>query len=103
MEVDITGSINKIDFYPSDVYHEIIQNIKIICSTPKYSVPLDRAFGIDASILDRPLNYAQAKLSAEIIEAINNYEPRAKVKSVNFSGDGLTGLLIPTVKIELQE
>ncbi len=101
MQVDIVGNLNEIDFNPSDEYHEIIQNVKTICSTPKYSVPLDREFGVNASLVDRPINYIQAKLTAEIIEAINNYEPRAKVKSVNFTGDGLTGLLIPVVKIEL--
>jgi phage baseplate assembly protein W len=50
-------------------------------------------------MLDEPLPRAKAKLSAEIIAAIRRYEPRARVTGISFSGDGMEGRLIPTVRV----
>lgn len=99
--VDITANLTSIDFAPSDELTEVIQNVKTILTTMKYSVPLDRNFGIIADALDAPMPIAKAKISSDIVRAIQTYEPRAKVKSVSFSGDGATGQLTPTVRIEI--
>lgn len=61
---------------------EIIQNVKLILNTPKGSVPLDREFGIDWSVIDRPINKIIPKLKAHVIKQIHKYEPRARVKKV---------------------
>ena len=50
---------------------EILQNIAMILTTSKGSVPLDRNFGIDMSALDLPLEMAQNICTAQIIEAID--------------------------------
>ena len=51
MEIDIlTAELGKINFAPSNIYEEVAQNVKTICTTPKYSVPLDRKFGVDAAM-----------------------------------------------------
>jgi len=40
MELDIlTMEQGEVNFAPKNVYEEIAQNVKTICTTPKYSVP----------------------------------------------------------------
>lgn len=103
MEYDITGTLEKVDFGPPDILKEIMQNVKTILTTTKYSVPLDRNFGIAGVALDMPIQAAKAKLSAEIVAAIRQYEPRCQVMSVSFNGNGMDGVIIPTVRIRILE
>ena len=101
MELDILlTEQGKITFAPKSVYEEIAQNVKTICTTPKYSVPLDRSFGIDADFIDRPTPKAKAQIQAEIIQAIRKYEPRCKVSKVSFEED-LDGKLDVKVRIAI--
>ena len=82
---------------------EILQNIAMILTTAKGSVPLDRNFGIDMSALDLPIEMAQNICTAKIIEAIQDYEPRVKVTKVTYEKDHLTGSLKPKVMVVLNE
>ena len=97
-EFDVTAQLTGVDFGARGVA-EVLQNVRTILTTARYSVPLDRQFGINADMLDEPLPRAKAKLSAEIIAAIRRYEPRARVTRISFSGDGMEGRLIPTVRV----
>lgn len=103
MEYDITGTLEKVDFGPQDVLKEVMQNVKTIITTTKFSVPLDRNFGLAGLALDMPIQVARARLSSEIVSAIRQYEPRCQVLSVSFSGDGMDGFLIPTVRVRILE
>ena len=81
---------------------EVLQNVRIILSTIKGSVPLDREFGVSAAFLDQPLPAAKAKLTAEIVEAVERHEPRAKVTSVTWGenpGEAMDGRLFPKVRV----
>ena len=80
---------------------EILQNIQVILTTPAGTVPFDRDFGIDMSILDSPIGVAKAKLTVEYIKKIKKYEPRAEVKKVSFTNDAISGLLVPKVVVGL--
>ena len=101
MELDIlTNEQNKINFAPKNIFEEIIQNVRTICKTVKYSVPLDREFGIDANFLDKPIPKARAMLQAEIISAIREYEPRCKVKKISIN-ENLDGELNMKLRIEI--
>ena len=102
MEIDITASQGEINFAPDTVTEEIIQNVRTICTTPKYSVPMDRLFGVDTEIVDRPTPKAMAQLQAEIIQAVRKYEPRCRVRKVTFEGDN-DGKLAVKVRIEILE
>ena len=85
-------------------YQEIIQNVKMIITTIKGSVPLDREFGVSATFLDAPTPAAQVRLRTEIIEAIRQYEPRVNVTKVLFvqsAEEHLQGRLIPKVEVEV--
>lgn len=90
----------QIDFAPGTVIEEVIQNVRTIVTTTKYSIPLDREFGIDGSVVDLPINVAKAKLTNEIFRAIHRYEPRATIESITFQGEE-TGRLIPTVEVSV--
>jgi len=102
MEVDILATLDGVDFAPANTLMEVIQNVRTICATTKYSVPLDRRFGLNAVMLDAPTPKAMAALQAEIIAAIRKYEPRARVTKVGFEGD-VDGKLIPKVRVRIDE
>ena len=102
MELEVSTMPEEINFAPDSVVEEVVQNVRTICSTSKYSVPMDRLFGVDAGIVDRPIPRAMAAMQAEIIQAVRKYEPRCKVKRVSFDGD-LDGRLNVKVRIEIRE
>ena len=100
MTIDIVGTLEQINFAPTTIQEEVIQNIKTLLSTMKFTVPLDRNLGIIADALDEPMPVAMAKISSDVIDAISEYEPRAKVTQISFDGD-IDGKLIPKVRIEI--
>lgn len=91
-----------IDLAPKTTVEEVLQNVRTIITTIKYEIPLDRDFGIDGDAIDMPMQQAQAKLSQEIFRAVRQYEPRAVIESINFSGDE-SGRLIPKLEVSISE
>lgn len=81
---------------------QILQNVNTILNTWKGTVPLHRDFGLDADLLHRPINMVEDMVIADVIEAIEKYEPRAIVTNVRLSADAKhpDGVLI-TVELEL--
>lgn len=95
-----TAQLDGVNFSPRNIYEEVIQNVKTILTTPKYSVPLDRNFGIDISFIDKPQNKVKAIIQSEIIQALRKYEKRCKILSVKYFGN-LDGRLDAEVKIAI--
>ena len=96
--------LTKIDFAPQTVVAEVLQNVRCIISTSKGTVPLDRAFGIDFDGIDTPMPQAQMLFRVALIDAIEQYEPRAQVKKIEFTQNDLAvsdGQLIPIVTLEI--
>ena len=52
--------------------------------------------------MDRPVNALRAVLTTNIIEAVEQYEPRVKVTQVSFSGNADEGVVIPTVRVVIR-
>lgn len=102
MFYDITATVNGVDFAPASEHKEIIQNVTCIISTYRKSVPLDREFGVDASFIDKPVIVAQAMYASEIVEAIQKYEPRVSVESIEWDGN-VDSVLKPKVRISINE
>ena len=98
-EYQVFGRPSPIDFGAKGV-EEVLQNVRTYLCTTRFSVVLDRAMGVDG-IIDRPINKAKAILSSDIFMHLSRYEPRAKVTSINFAGDGLDGVVIPIVKVRV--
>lgn len=103
MELEIPTDEKAIVILPADEIEEIAQNVRTILLTPKFSVPLDRGFGIDGGLIDLPMSVAKVRLTANIVEAVNKFEPRVKVKKINFSGDSVDGVVVSSVIVELVE
>lgn len=99
--IDITAESQEIVFNPATELEEIIQNVRTILTTFKKSVPMDRDFGINASVVDLPIAAAQAAMTADIVAAINRYEPRARVVSVSYEGTEMDGIVRPKVRIKV--
>lgn len=102
-EYIVSTQEGEVTFAPASTVQEVIQNVRMIITTPKGTVPLDREFGIDATIVDKPLPVAQAQLARDIVNAVKKYEPRARVTKVEFEdGSGaINGVLKPIVRIEI--
>lgn len=94
--------LSTIQLNEKDKTASILQNIAVILSTLQKSVPMYREFGLPMKFLDKPLPVAKSLAYAEIKEAIEEFEPRAKVLSINFEVDAaIPGKLISTVEVEL--
>lgn len=96
------GETPPLNLAPATLAEEVLQNVRMLISTVKYSVPMDREFGIDGAVIDSPVNIAKAHLSNEIFRAVRRYEPRAVIESIEFNGDE-SGKLTPTIKIQISE
>jgi phage baseplate assembly protein W len=102
-KISITAEMGKVNVQPTSTIEEVIQNIKTILNTIKGTVPLDRDFGIDKSVIDSPIGGIQARLSAEIIKQVRTYEPRASVTQVKYSGNPEDGSVSVTVEVKIVE
>jgi phage baseplate assembly protein W len=89
---------------PTGLAEEVAQNVRMILSTPKGSVPLDREFGLDYSVVDRPMPVARALMEVDIVTQVGRYEPRAKVLRVAWLEDtaaAMDGRALPRVIIDI--
>ena len=99
MTYQVTAGAYPLRLNETGTVDSVLQNIAILLTTFKGTVPLDRDFGMDAEILDRPAAAARVLYMAEIRETIETYEPRATVRGITFRQSGAQ--LIPTVEVEI--
>ncbi len=78
------GALENISLCENDKAKSILQNIALILNTRKGTVPLYRGFGLDMSFVDKPPAIAEALARSAIVEAVENFEPRAKVLNIDF-------------------
>ena len=95
--IELSPNVN---FSPQTTVEEVLQNVRTILTTVKGSAPLDRDFGIDGSYVDAPMPVAKAKLASEIMSAVQKYEPRATITSVDFTGE-MEGILKPRIEVSI--
>lgn len=81
------------------VAEDILRCLRNLILTPVGTVPLDRDFGIDQSILGLPIDVAQSLLAVEIIDKVERYEPRVSVSEVELTAN-IDGQIIAKVVIE---
>ena len=80
---------------------EVMQNVRMIITTPKGTQPLDREFGISPDFLDSPVLATRAKAEQECFLAIRKYEPRAVLKQIRWDSDILSGKFWPDLLIQV--
>ena len=104
MEIyEVTANTSEIKIFPESELEEITQNVRMIITTQKFSVPMDRAFGINSAMLDQPIAAARTKLVAEIVSAVHTFEPRAAVTDVIFLNNEMDGILNVKVRFRVIE
>lgn len=98
-------SLNQeINFAPGTETEEILQNVRTILTTCVGSVPLHRDFGISWEHIDKPLPVARSLMQSAVIDAIEQFEPRATVESVTFeesTDDAMAGITRPCVIVSI--
>lgn len=104
MQVGI-DKITKVNIMPESVAEEVAQNVRQILATRRGSVPLDRDLGVNYEFLDRPVNEVQLYAIPAVIQALQDFEPRAYVDSIRFQEQvaALSGALSPVVDFSLEE
>lgn len=95
-----TGQEMKLDWTAKGV-QRILQNVRNLISTWKYEVAYSRIKGIDPSIIDRPADVAAALYVAEVYQVVGDYEPRAALQDVQFTGVDEEGNMQFRVVIEI--
>ncbi|MED4570309.1 hypothetical protein P9302_12570 [Brevibacillus agri] len=101
MIYEVTTGNSRINFGATGV-DAILQNVAFILSTTLFSCPLDRAFAWDPDI-DSPIQMQSARNIARITAAIQKYEPRATVVSIEIRGDPQNGSLQPVVGVSIDD
>lgn len=86
------------DYANSSELETIKRNLSALYETPAGTCPGDRNYGIDHSFIDYPIGTAKTLYALEVIEKTHDYEPRAKVKEINFE-DGAEGNLTPIINL----
>ena len=94
-------ALEKINLAPEDTTEEVLQNVAVILSTPKFSVPLERGLGLAQRFLDKPIPAAQSILISEVLDAVEEYEPRAEVTNVTFETGETPGLMVPVLEVNI--
>ena len=95
------ADLGKVHLNETAVVASVLQNVAVILSTPRGSVPLYREFGLNWTVLDKPTPVARVMMIADVREAVERWEPRAAVVDVNFS-ESADGVLTPTVEVEIR-
>ena len=98
------ADLTNIRLNEQDTVSSVLQNIALILSTKKGTVPMYRGFGLDQRSVDRPVPIAKTMLYVDVKEAIEEYEPRAEVVNITFREDpAIPGRLVPTVEVNIVE
>lgn len=66
----------------------VLQRVRNLLSLRQYEVAFDRGRGIDADLLDQPVDRVLGVLTNEISELLAIYEPSAELESVMVGEDG---------------
>lgn len=94
--------MKKLRLLENNTIASVMQNIAIILSTPRGSVPMYREFGLPQDFLDKPMPVARTMLISALKETIERWEPRAEFVGVTFAGNASNpGELDPTVEVKI--
>lgn len=101
--IDTTEKVD-INLTPETVEEEVMQNLWFLYSSIEYDVPLDRALGLNATFIDKPIETAKALATTDIYEKTEKYEPRAEIQNISFSvveDEYKNGILKPIVEVAI--
>lgn len=84
----------------NDTAASALQNVALIVSTKKGTIPCYREFGLPMRFIGMPEKAAEAVAAQEVFEAVEQFEPRAKVTKVETEYRA-EGILIIIVEVAL--
>lgn len=88
----VRANILNINWAPSNVVEEVLQNVATILSTQIGTVPYSRTLGVSTSLVDNPMPAFIAAATREVIQKVSEFEPRAIIHTVSYedsdTGDG---------------
>ena len=96
--------LREINMFPQTRIEEIIQNVRMLLTTVKGTVPLDRELGLTNSFIDDPMPRGMRRFAIFVVETIQEYEPRVEVTEVDFAprpDAAMDGQLYPRVKVRI--
>lgn len=95
-----TGENFELDLQQNDKVRSVLQNIAVLLNTRRGSIPMYREFGLPMAFIDKPINVAETIAFSEISEALENFEPRAKLCDLAFE-KGKDGRMNIAVEVEI--
>lgn len=85
----------------SKVY-SVLQNIALLLNTKCGTVPMYRDFGLPMEFVDKPIDVAENMAYVEISDALEEFEPRAKLEDVYFEKTA-NGKMSITVEVSIED
>lgn len=85
--------------------HSKLQQVRMVLTTIKGTVPLDRSFGLRMTFLDRPLPHAMAEYTGEVIAEVQVQVPGVVVEKVEWKArpdEAVDGRLFPIVTLSIK-
>lgn len=80
----------------------VLQNIALLLNTKRGTVPMYRDFGLPMEFVDKPIDVAENLAYVEISDALEEFEPRAKLEDVYFDKTA-NGKMTITVEVSVDE
>ncbi len=85
----------------SEVF-SVLQNIALLLNTKRGTVPMYRDFGLPMEFVDKPIDVAETMAFVEISDALEEFEPRAKLEDVWFE-KAANGTMTITVEVSIAD
>lgn len=88
MKLDLENIKVVFDYSDGEIA-DVKRCLETLYQTPEGTCPLDREFGLDLSLfVGAPMNdMVKNMFAVEIMEKTDRYEPRAKIKNINYQLD----------------
>ncbi len=90
------------EFQENDTVKSVVQNIALLLNTKQGTVPMYRDFGLPMEFIDKPMDAAETLAVLEITEAIEKFEPRAKLVDI-WLEKSKDGKMTVTVEVSVNE
>lgn len=76
---------DKINYAPKNIIEEITTNVGIVLKVCKEEQPLNRKFAFNSELIDQNIEIVENRITAELLELLREYEPRANLKQVRLA------------------
>lgn len=101
LTIDTSEHSNNLPWFEAKGTDRIIQNIKNIVNTYKYEVAYMRGFGMSPDAIDKDVETMRGIITEDLLDNINEYEPRATLKSITLKEISNDGGVVAVIEIEI--